>query len=192
MIIGVLLLLSLVSVRLLGGRLGALGELRVRLIGLVVAALALQVLVINIAPHGNAALHEAAFVGTYVALGAALVANRRLPGIALIALGGACNLAAIVANGGVMPASASALRTAGMTPDPSGFTNSGYVPDAHLAFLGDVFATPASWPAANVFSIGDLLLVAGAFVLFHVVCGSRLAPVLRPPWRRDALAADAQ
>ncbi len=48
--------------------------------------------------------------------------------------------------------------------------------DAKLQFLGDVFATPASLPLHNVFSIGDVILLVGVFVLVHVACGSRLVP----------------
>ena len=56
------------------------------------------------------------------------------------------------------------------------------LPDAKLQFLGDVFATPASWPLHNVFSIGDMILIVGVAVLVHVACGSRLVPrrFLRP------------
>jgi hypothetical protein len=35
------------------------------------------------------------------------------------------------------------------------------VEGARLWFLGDVFAIPASWPLANVFSVGDLLIAIG-------------------------------
>ena len=45
-----------------------------------------------------------------------------------------------------------------------------------LLFLGDVFATPASLPLHNVFSIGDGILLLGVAVLVHVACGSRLVP----------------
>jgi len=145
---------------------------------LVVGALCVQILVVNVIPHGDHDLHAAILVATYGALAVALIANRGVPGVPVIALGGLANLAAIIANGGVMPASASALRTAGLTADPAGYTNSGLVAHAHLAFLGDIFALPASWPAANVFSVGDLLLALGAFVLLHGVCRSRLGRVL--------------
>ena len=50
------------------------------------------------------------------------------------------------------------------------FENSAPVDDAHLAFLGDVFAVPAGWPLANVFSIGDVLIVIGAVALVHGAC----------------------
>ena len=173
-LIAVLLIASIVSVPLLGGRLSALADLRLRLVPLVVGALAVQIVVVNVLPGGNHTLHAVVLVATYVVIAVALIANRRIPGVKLIAAGGLANFLAIIANGGVMPASASALRTAGLAADPAGYTNSGFVEHAHLAFLGDVFAVPASWPAANVFSIGDLLLAAGAFVLLHAVSGSRL------------------
>ena len=173
-LIAALLIASIVSVPLLGGRLGALADLRLRLVPLVVGALAVQIVVVNVLPGGSHTLHAVVLVVTYLVIAVALIANRHIPGVKLIAAGGLANFLAIIANGGVMPASASALRTAGLAADPAGYTNSGLVEHPHLAFLGDVFALPASWPAANVFSIGDLLLATGAFVLLHAVCGSRL------------------
>ena len=107
-----------------------------------------------------------------------LVANRELPGIPLVVLGAAANLLAIAANGGVMPASPSALATAGLPPEQPGFANSAALAHPRLAFLGDVFAIPAGWPLANVFSVGDVLIAAGAAVAIHGLCGSRL------PWPR--------
>src|SRR4029453_17415833 len=96
------------------------------------------------------------------------------PGIPVLALGGLSNALAIWANGGVMPASDAALRTAGLPPAPPGLTHSGAVHEPRRAFLGDIFATPASVPAANVFSVGDMLLVLGAFIFLHVVSESGL------------------
>ena len=86
------------------------------------------------------------------------------------------NLAAIVANGGVMPASGDALEAAGLVTDVEQFTNSGVVADPNLLFLGDVFAVPAGSPLANVFSIGDVCMALGVFLLIHAVTASRLAP----------------
>jgi hypothetical protein len=174
MLIGVVLLLAFVSVPLLGGSLGRLADLRLRLVPVAVAAFAIQILIVNVLPEGDHTFHAAVHIATYAVLGLVMAANLAVPGLPLIALGGLSNALAIVANGGVMPASEGALRFAGMTPDPVAFTNSGLVADAHLAFLGDVFAVPAWVPAANVFSVGDLLLLAGAWVLVHRVCGSRL------------------
>ena len=61
------------------------------------------------------------------------------------------------------------------------FANSAILEHPKLLFLGDVFATPASLPMHNVFSIGDLILMIGVFVLVHTACGSR--------WSRGASAA---
>ena len=72
-----------------------------------------------------------------------------------------------------MPASTSALQTAGMQQAPGEFINSTSVPDAHLQILGDIFAIPSWLPFSNVFSIGDVLLVLGALLAFHRICGSR-------------------
>lgn len=175
MFLGVLFVLCLLSVPLCGGRLGAIGELRLRATGVIGAAVAIQVVIISVVPHGAPALHHAIHLSTYALAAAFAWLNRRVPGLALAAVGGAANLAAIAANGGVMPARAGALRIAGMEEAKGGFQNSVAVRDAHLAWLGDVFALPASWPIHNVFSIGDVLLVLGVLGGLHVVCGSRVA-----------------
>jgi hypothetical protein len=173
-LIGFLLLVGFASVSLAGGRLSALLDLRIRLVWLVTAAFAVQILIVNVlpgaAPHE---VHSAIHVATYVAIGVAVAANLGVPGFPLIALGGASNALVIAANGGVMPASESALLFAGMELDPEGFTNSSHVAGAKLAFLGDIMAVPAWVPAANVFSVGDLLLVAGAWLLLYRVCVRR-------------------
>jgi hypothetical protein len=66
------------------------------------------------------------------------------------------------------------------------FANSTAVAHPHLSFLGDVFAVPASWPVSNVFSVGDVILVAAALLALHCLCGSRLALVrfAAPPLAR--------
>jgi hypothetical protein len=163
------------SVLLLGGRISRLADIRLHHPELVVVALVLQTVVISFIPDslpvaGSAAVH----LLTY-ALGAAFVwLNRRIPGLWIIALGAGANLAAIAANGGEMPASPWAVATSGLRPVTKGFTNSGAVAHPRLAPLGDIFAIPRGWPLANVFSIGDVVLLIGAAVLLHGVCQSRL------------------
>ena len=80
-----------------------------------------------------------------------------------------------------MPASAQALRTAGLVADPDVYSNSVLLSDPRLLFLGDVFAVPKSWPLANVYSIGDLVIVFGAAYTVHRVTGSRLFGRRRSP-----------
>lgn len=172
-----IVLASALAVPLLGGRLGALAEVRLRLPWLLPAALAMQVVALDL-PGVPGRLRPPLHVASYLVAGAFLVANRRLPGMPLVGLGAAANLLAIGVNGGVMPASPAALAAAGLPLDPPGFANSAVLTDPRLAFLGDVFAIPRGWPLANVFSVGDVLIAIGAVVAVHGICGSRL------PWRR--------
>jgi uncharacterized protein DUF5317 len=90
-----------------------------------------------------------------------VVANRRLSGLWLIALGATLNLLVIGINGGVMPADPAALERAGLPVVSGEFENSTVLEDPKLAILGDVFAVPEPLPFANVFSIGDVVLLMG-------------------------------
>jgi uncharacterized protein DUF5317 len=175
MLIGVVLLICLASVPLARGRLGALADLRFRAGGLAIAAILAQVVIISILPDGARALHHVVHLGSYALLAVFLWLNRGVPYLWLAALGGGLNLIAIVANGGVMPADPDALAAAGLAAQAGHFANSTAVAHPHLAFLGDVFAVPGSLPVANVFSVGDVVLVVATLLALHCVCGSRLA-----------------
>jgi hypothetical protein len=185
MILGLVFLLCLATVPLARGRLTALADLELRRPWLALAGIGTQVLIISMLPGGTAGLHEAVHMLSYALLGACAWSNRRIPGVSVIMLGGLLNFIAIAANGGVMPADPAlaqhVAREAG-----EGFVNSGAVQNPHLLFLGDIFATPASWPLYNVYSIGDLVIVTGVLVLLHGVSRSRLVP---RRWRRPLPAA---
>lgn len=173
MLLGVLFLVIVATVPLARGRLSALGELRLRAPWLAVAGIGIQVVIVSLLPGGSAWMHEAAHLLSYGFLGACAWVNRRVPGVWLIALGGLLNFVVIVANGGVMPADPSLVVEAAQRGG-EGFVNSGVVADPRLSWLGDVIATPRSWPMANVYSVGDLVIVLGVVVLLHRVSGSRL------------------
>jgi Family of unknown function (DUF5317) len=182
MLMLVVTLLGIASVPLAGGRLAALTEVRLRHAWLIPTALAIQAYITTIDPNGSRGAHVAAHLGSYLLAGAFVVANRDLPLIWLVALGGALNLLVIAMNGGVMPADADALRRAGWPAVSDQFENSIALAHPRLLFLGDVFAVPRWVPFANVFSIGDVLLVLGGIAVVHRLCGSRLAgrQVTRP------------
>src|SRR5262245_5754649 len=133
-------LLLLLSVPAAGGRLGALSEVELRSLWLVVAAFAIQVLIITVVPGGDATLHRGVHLVTYALAGAFVLRNRELRCVWVVALGGLMNFIAIAANGGVMPASRGALAVAGLDVSSSSFANSDVVDGARVAFLGDVFA----------------------------------------------------
>jgi hypothetical protein len=176
MILGLAYLLCLLSVPLARGRLSALAELELRRPWLVLAAIAIQILIVSVVPDDVGALGEPLHMASYLLLGLFAWSNRRVAGVPVIALGGFLNFVAITANGGVMPADPDALAAAGKTVEAGEFINSAAVDEPRLAFLGDVIATPGSLPVSNVYSVGDVLILLGAFVLVHVACGSRLVP----------------
>lgn len=177
-------LLSILLVPVLGGRLGRLGELRLQHTWLLALALGLQVVVISVVPQADARLLAGVHVGTYLLAAAFVWRNRQVPGVLLLGAGAAANGITIALNGGVLPASARALERSGFVVDPGEFTNSGVLADPVLPWLGDVFWVPSSWPLANVFSIGDVLIVAGLGWLVHRTCGSRLPRLRGAPGRR--------
>ena len=109
-------------------------------------------------------LGPAVYVASTAAVLVAVVRNWRITGMPIVALGAASNLAAIVANGGVMPASPESVSAI----DPlgsEGFSNSVVMADPALRPLTDIFALPAWLPFANVFSIGDVLIGVGLVVV---------------------------
>lgn len=169
------LLIALITVPLAGGRLGALDQVKLKWGWTLAAGLGLQILIISIFPDRFEVVHPYVHVASYLFIGAFVWANRFTPGIILIGLGGLSNLIAISANGGTMPARAAALRAAGVVQEAGDFVNSGVVEDPKLGFLGDVFAIPKEIPILNnVFSVGDVLIAIGAFVLIHALCESKL------------------
>jgi diguanylate cyclase (GGDEF)-like protein len=113
------------------------------------------------------------------------------PACALAALGIALNLVVILANGGWMPRAEDltgllgdgGIRAANQ-PDLVASNTAPMGPTTHLAWLADTLPQPAWLPMANLVSIGDLLLSAGAaWWAFVVTLGrerlSRTPVVLR-------------
>lgn len=148
----------------LRGRLDGLANLRLRWAWVAVAGLLVQAILFSdagFAAAGSAA--PAIYVASTAAVLATVLRNIRLTGMPIVAAGSISNLAAILANGGSMPADAAALASAGLPVEDHG--NSVVLPDPALQPLTDIFAIPAGLPFANVFSIGDVLIALGIVVL---------------------------
>jgi hypothetical protein len=173
MLLGVIFIAMLLTVPLARGRLSALGDLQLRMPGLAVAGILAQVLIVSIVPEGLGAAAHWLHLLSYALLGACAWVNRRIPGVPFVMLGGLLNVIAISANGGVMPADPALIVHAAQAGG-EGFVNSGVVEHPRLLFLGDIFATPRDWPLANVYSVGDFVILFGVGVLLHRVSGSRL------------------
>ncbi len=143
-------------------------DVRLRWTVLVLAALGAQILLFEVHMHLPSGVSVTdAHLASYVLLLAFAIRNSRVPGFALAGLGLACNALVIFLNDGRMPVSAAAWVDSVVNRSHAiahgAYNNVAAASSgSHLAFLGDVFAIPHSLPFANTFSIGDVLLVAGA------------------------------
>lgn len=175
---------GLVLGRLLGGRVAALGALRIRALWLFYVAIGLQVAGYpsGVLPWSiGDSLATGLWLVSYAVLIAAVAVNVRLPGAGVVGLGMFCNLAAVLTNGGHMPARASALRAAGVLYRGV-HNNSAVASHPNLPWLIDRWPVPAWIPMGNVYSVGDVLIAVGAVVLVCAGMGVQL--------HRRTLAAD--
>ncbi len=151
---------GIVAGLLLGGKLDRLADLRLRWAPLAVLGLLIQVALFTDSVSAAVGdLAPAIYVASTAAVLVAVLRDVRVPGMAVIALGAASNLAAIVANEGYMPADPAAL--ASVVELSPGYSNSVIVADPALRPLTDLYALPPAFPFANVFSVGDVLIGIG-------------------------------
>jgi DHA3 family macrolide efflux protein-like MFS transporter len=165
-----------VTVRLAGGRLLRLGDLRFKRTWLLLSAFFVQFAIFKLFGDHNHAIQPVLYLVSYGMGATFLWMNKRVPGLWLVGVGALLNGTAIAANGGIMPGAEAAFEAARLTASPAGFTNSRALLDPRLPFLGDVFAVPSWLPFHNVFSVGDLCILLGAFIGLHRAAGSRLLP----------------
>ena len=183
------LLLGLVA----GGSLANLASIRLRWLGLLLAAIALR-FATDWLLSADVAIVEALrlplLATAFSMLLVGLWANREYPGLSLAFVGVLSNTAVIIVNGGYMPIYEPSLAAAGFTPAdvspaihvilPEGL-NAAFL--LRLGPLGDIIPIPLPL-IGNVISIGDVFLSAGlAFFLF--------ASVVRTPQQLDEDTADS-
>jgi hypothetical protein len=171
---------------LLGGSVGRLAELPLRAPWLFLSAIALQVVAFPVAAlpwRTNETVASVLWIGSYGLLLAAATLNRRLTGVPIVALGMLLNLAAVLANRGTMPVRVEAMHDAGRVAVTQ--ANSTALADPALPWLVDRWAAPDWIPLANVFSIGDVVIAAGAVVIVLAGMG-----VGRPRLHRAGVGAE--
>ena len=176
MVLALAVLAGLGLGRLLGGRVSALASLPIRAPWLFYAAIGVQIVGYpsGILPWSiGDSVATGLWLLSYALLIAAVVVNARLPGAAIVGLGMLSNLAAVVSNGGHMPARASALRAAGVLYRGV-HNNSAVASHPNLPWLIDRWPVPAFVPMGNVYSVGDVLIAVGAVVLVCAGMGVRL------------------
>ena len=149
----------------LGGRASGLTELTFRWRGAVLAGIVTQVLLFSTPLNGMVGtLGPLIYVGSTALVLAAILVNRRITGMPVIALGAGSNMSAIIANGGYMPADPGAMASLGQTISGA-YSNSVIVHDPALRPLTDIFALPGWLPFANVYSIGDVVIGIGVVIV---------------------------
>ena len=180
-------LVALVAGKLLGGRLGALADAEIRGTGFAFVAIALQVVAFpsGVFPwHTPGSVARGLWLVSYALLIAMLIRNIHLHGTPIVAAGLLSNLAAILANGGLMPVRPSALVAAGRSY--SSHNNSIQVVRPHLAPLVDRWAVPHWIPLGNVYSVGDVLIAIGIAVAVVVAMRGTVAPDVPPVARLES------
>ncbi len=144
---------------------------------LILGALVVQLLIFPLG-HSAPILQtgtEYLHILSYVFLFAFIVMNKRYLGLVITGLGMMLNITVIAANNGYMPASAEALRKAGLdrvaATLESGFHHGNTIlMSAHtkLNFLGDIFSAPKYIPFSTAFSIGDILIGLGIAIFLAI------------------------
>jgi len=149
------------------GRASRLADLELRWPWAIVIGILVQVVLFNDAVEARVGdLGPVLYVASTGLVLAAIARNARIPGMAIVLAGAVCNFAAILANGGYMPAGRGALEAIGHAL-PTAYSNSALLARPSLEPLADVFALPRWLPFTNIFSIGDVLIGVGiAAVIF--------------------------
>jgi hypothetical protein len=153
-----------------GGRLAALGAMRLRWPGLAIVGLGLQIL---LWPGGSWPLLY--LYVSFVVLATFAILNIRTTGFVLILAGIAMNFAVIVANEG-MPVSRTVIVASGQASSIDELVENGgakhhlATEDDHVRFLGDVIAIE---PLQQAVSIGDVFTYGGVMVLIAAAMGRR-------------------
>lgn len=175
----------------LGGRASGLNELTFRWRWAVMVGIVTQVLLFSTPlTRMVGALGPVIYVGSTALVLAAILVNRRITGMPVVALGAISNLSAIIANRGYMPADPAALAAVGQTISDT-YSNSAIVTDPALQPLTDIFALPTWLPFANVYSIGDVVIAIGVVIVIVAAMRGAASPARGPgdPADREAPGA---
>lgn len=150
-----------------------LPKFEIRFGWLVLLALIAQLIVIYVGFGEAGVIRRFIFPSSYVLLLAFILFNRRRVGLLVIGVGMLLNFLAIVSNGGLMPVSPASVEEAGLADELADLELGDPVPvsknvllaegDTNLRWLSDRFTWDAARPI-RVFSVGDIVIAAGALV----------------------------
>lgn len=178
MILLLVLAVALLVAFMRGGSLRNLDDFHLEWGWLAGLALAIQIVTVyGVTGDRYLYLQQGALVVSSLLLLPIVWRNHRFPGLALIGLGLALNLAVMVANGGFMPITPEAvarIEHEHLIVQLDGVArmsgSKGIVlprEETVLWALSDIFVIPPPFPVASAFSLGDVLVAVGAFVLLQ-------------------------
>ncbi len=166
------------------GTLRAVASLPLRWGGIALLAFALQIYLIyfpEARAEGLLSTRVLILIASYLLLFGVIWKNRALPGVWLIGAGLAANFAVMLANGGYMPITREALASVGHLQNATSTEAGARVlatkdvvlrrEQTQLWFLSDIFIAPPPFPIPSVFSMGDILIAVGVFLLVQRALG---------------------
>ena len=185
---GSVILLSVMTGYLVGGRLRGFERLYLRHWWLAPIGLGLQVLDLPDARHGTDFLVRMSVLGVSYALLLLFAGiNIRIPGMPLLLVGLTLNAVVVIANGG-MPYSRQALEASGQTAalkhltEDEGSKHHLMTSEDRLTPLADVIPIPQ--PIGQVASVGDVFVYAGlAWLIVAVMRGRTGEQAPQQGWR---------
>lgn len=158
-----------------GGSLVKLAQLPLRCSWLILIALLVQIVAFSPQLENlswSDRLGPALYISSILLLLLVVGLNLSLSGMKVLGLGLLLNFLVIAANGGYMPVPPENLARAGMIHRAELLKAKGYLSNStvltsetRLPFLADIFFVPSFLPFSNVFSIGDVFIGIGAFIL---------------------------
>lgn len=112
-------------------------------------------------------------IASYLILIYAIISNLHIKNMWIVSIGILLNFLVIIANNGQMPVSIWAVEIANLYDfkpllfDPEYIYHTAVNAETTLNFLADIFPLPPPYPRPRVFSIGDLAMGIGMFLIIQ-------------------------
>jgi len=171
-----IIIISIIIGLLRNGKLSSLSQISLKRTELIVLACLIQGGIIFLGSRNiKFVLDYSSYmiIFSYVVLLLAVLYNKNIKGMKIIALGIIFNFIVIVANGGHMPVLLSSLFKVGLNDFALVLKEGTYVTHTLITektlfgFLADVIPLPSPFPDPSVVSVGDFLMFYGVFSLIQ-------------------------
>ncbi|MGB9679501.1 MAG: DUF5317 domain-containing protein [Thermoanaerobacteraceae bacterium] len=164
---------SVIYGKLRKGKISGIADIVIKKPSIFIGAFAIQIVMLNFydkyafiqtySPYIHFAVYVLLFIGLWY--------NKDNKYFNIISIGVLLNFIVIFANGGKMPVSVDALQRGGLNyliPNLEAgkiATHQALTSTTRLKFLADVLILPRPYPLPKAFSIGDLVMATGTFLL---------------------------